>query len=70
LTLLVTRQCVPDPCEVQNFGVKSRGAAGDGAGCGRSGRTHTIPSLKPAEPIPNASERRLPAHRTWTNVGH
>ena len=32
--------------------------ASDGAGSGRSGGTHTIPSLKPAEPIPNAALKR------------
>jgi hypothetical protein len=32
--------------------------ADDGLGSGRSGRTHTIPSLKPAEPIPNAALKR------------
>src|SRR5215472_7351634 len=32
--------------------------AGDSAGSGRSGRTHTIPSLKPAELIPNAALKR------------
>ncbi len=34
------------------------GAASDGARCGRSGGTQTIPSLKPAEPIPNAALKR------------
>jgi len=30
----------------------------DATGSGRSGGTHTIPSLKPAEPIPNAALKR------------
>ena len=32
--------------------------AADGSGSGRSGGTQTIPSLKPAEPIPNAALKR------------
>src|ERR1035437_2074070 len=54
----------PVPVDHETMAVPSGLATGpvmradDGSGSGRSGGTHTIPSLKPAEPIPNAALKR------------